>query len=131
MEEHGDVLVVDDEAAVRDMFRLVLSMSLPGQTVETAENGKAAVEAFMAKRYSVLLMDLHMPVMDGEAALERLREVCHERMWDMPAVIFCTAFAPPVWLDHILDGAERHCFLPKPVDNDTLVATVQARLAGA
>ena len=45
---------------------------LPYQ-VETAENGKVAVEKFTSGRYDVVLMDIQMPVMDGYTAVRTIR----------------------------------------------------------
>ncbi|WP_153796377.1 response regulator [Foetidibacter luteolus] len=42
--------------------------------VDVAENGKIAVEKAAGKEYDILLMDLHMPVMDGYTATRQLRE---------------------------------------------------------
>src|SRR4029453_3841742 len=44
-----------------------------GAAVEVAEDGKAAVEKCEASRYDLVIMDIHMPVMDGFEALETLR----------------------------------------------------------
>jgi two-component system cell cycle response regulator DivK len=65
------VLVVDDYADLRAMWRLWLSIW--GFDVCEAANGKAATEAAFAQPPRVVLMDLSMPVMDGLTAVRRLR----------------------------------------------------------
>jgi CheY-like chemotaxis protein len=65
------VLVVDDYADLRTMWRLWLSMW--GFDVREAANGRVATEAVFQKRPRVVLMDLSMPVMDGLSAVQRLR----------------------------------------------------------
>jgi CheY-like chemotaxis protein len=65
------VLVVDDYADVRTMWRLWLSMW--GFDVREAANGRAATESAFAEPPRVVLMDLSMPVMDGLTAVRRLR----------------------------------------------------------
>jgi CheY-like chemotaxis protein len=69
------VLVVDDEQVVRELARVALERQ--GITVLTAENGQEALEVFSqcADRVSLVLLDLTMPVMGGEEALRRLREI--------------------------------------------------------
>ncbi len=42
--------------------------------VETVENGKIALESFQKNRYDLVLMDLHMPIMDGYAAVRLMRK---------------------------------------------------------
>jgi CheY-like chemotaxis protein len=70
---NGTVLVVDDQAAVRDVARAALNMY--GYSVLTAENGLHAIEVFRehADQVKVVVMDLTMPVMDGREALNHLR----------------------------------------------------------
>ena len=65
------VLVVDDYADLRAMWRLWLSMW--GFDVREAADGRAATEAAFAQPPRVVLMDLSMPVMDGLTAVQRLR----------------------------------------------------------
>lgn len=71
----GTVLVVDDQAAVRDVARSALERY--GYSVITAENGRDAVDLFRQIRGQVtlILLDLTMPVMNGEEALRHLRDI--------------------------------------------------------
>jgi CheY-like chemotaxis protein len=65
------VLVVDDYADLRTMWRLWLSMW--GFDVCEAPDGRVATEVALNKRPRLVLMDLSMPVMDGLSAVQRLR----------------------------------------------------------
>src|SRR5258707_15866902 len=71
----GTVLVVDDEDGVRRMAAATLQRF--GYEVVTATNGLEAVEIFsaMPDRIRLVLLDMMMPVMGGEEALLRIREV--------------------------------------------------------
>src|SRR5262249_12107391 len=71
----GSVLVVDDEDLVRNMARLTLERC--GYAVETASNGQSAIEIFAQSpsAFSAVLLDLTMPVMDGEEALHHLKGI--------------------------------------------------------
>ncbi|RZJ97380.1 MAG: response regulator [Brevundimonas sp.] len=63
----GRVLVVDDSAATRRLLTTILSEC--GLEIETASNGAEAVSAARTGHYDAILMDVHMPVLDGiEAA---------------------------------------------------------------
>jgi DNA-binding NarL/FixJ family response regulator len=66
------VLVVDDQAIVRDGLVTVLSLVDDLQVVGEAEDGAAAVTAVAALTPDVVLMDLRMPVLDGAAATGRI-----------------------------------------------------------
>ncbi|MEU7872631.1 response regulator transcription factor [Dactylosporangium sp. NPDC049140] len=64
------VLVVDDQALVRQGLRLILELA--GFEVTEAGDGAAAIAAVDEKRPDVVLMDLHMPVLDGVEATQRI-----------------------------------------------------------
>jgi signal transduction histidine kinase/CheY-like chemotaxis protein len=68
------ILIVDDFQLVRDLVRQVIA-SL-GYRTEIAANGSEAVTAIRAgyERFSMILMDCEMPVMDGYTATEGIRE---------------------------------------------------------
>lgn len=71
----GMVLLVDDEELVLDVARSMLERL--GFSVITASNGKEAVEIFAMHRHEIryVLLDLTMPLMNGEEALQALREM--------------------------------------------------------
>jgi two-component system, OmpR family, alkaline phosphatase synthesis response regulator PhoP len=60
------VLVVDDELHIRQALQA--SLESEGYQVQTAENGREAVEKCRAWRPALVLMDVRMPVMDGHLA---------------------------------------------------------------
>jgi CheY-like chemotaxis protein len=124
----GCVLVVDDEKAIRSLFQMILSEELPGCRVDMASNGQEALDAFKALHHAVLLMDLHMPVMDGHRAFCEIERHCRAGNWEMPSFVFCTGFAPPDALLNAIDDSVNHCLLSKPVDTMTLVNAVRTRL---
>ncbi|WP_433292625.1 response regulator [Actinoplanes sp. CA-030573] len=65
------VLVVDDQAMVRQGLRLILELA-GFEVVGEAADGEEAVAAAGEHRPDVVLMDLHMPVMDGVEATRRI-----------------------------------------------------------
>jgi signal transduction histidine kinase len=66
------VLVVDDEYGPRES----IAFSLSGEfAVDTAERAKEALAKLQAKAYSVVVLDIRMPEMDGIRALEELRKI--------------------------------------------------------
>jgi type IV pilus assembly protein PilB len=66
-------LVVDDNAALRDIVRLTLERSGLGLTVVTAEDGKQALDMVAIERPDIVLLDLQMPEIDGIEVCRRLR----------------------------------------------------------
>jgi PAS domain S-box-containing protein len=71
----GAILVVDVEELVRNMARF--SLQRYGYTVETAPDGKTAVEIFAARPqdFDAVLLDLTMPAMNGEDAMHEVRRI--------------------------------------------------------
>ena len=67
----ADILVVDDDAALRAIIREVLADE--GYQVETARDGQEALDLIAASRPALVLLDLEMPVVDGRSVAHELR----------------------------------------------------------
>ncbi|HRE17744.1 MAG TPA: response regulator, partial [Rhodocyclaceae bacterium] len=65
------LLIVDDQADNRWLITHLLESA--GFRVDTAENGKEAIDAFIVSRPDLIFMDMRMPVMDGGEATRRIR----------------------------------------------------------
>ena len=83
-EAEGEVLVVDDDAGVRERLRTVLERC--GYTVGEAGDGAEALRRVAHGPPRAILLDLTMPVMDGFAFLHALRERPGCR--DIPVIVF-------------------------------------------
>jgi PAS domain S-box-containing protein len=69
----ASILVIDDEDIVLRTARAALERH--GYQVTTAANGKEGVEQFAKGKFNLVLLDMTMPVMGGEEALRRLKEI--------------------------------------------------------
>jgi len=67
------VLVVDDQRLVREGIASLLDIQDGVQVIGQAVNGKDAVETAVSLHPDVILMDVHMPVMDGITATQQIR----------------------------------------------------------
>ena len=115
------VLVVDDDADVREMLELFLTHS--GFEIRSAANGAQALERMREKRPCVVLLDLMMPVMTGWQFRERQLE--DPALASVPVVVITAAY------DHKSVG--RQLGLPclsKPVDLEELVTIVHQACDG-
>lgn len=68
------LLVVDDDAAIRTMY--TRSLASLGK-VDQAEGGRQALQLLGATRYEAVVLDLHMPGVDGFTVLEALAKEDH------------------------------------------------------
>jgi DNA-binding NarL/FixJ family response regulator len=80
------VLVVDDQALMRDGIASLLSLERGISVVGTAANGEEAVRQVAELQPDVVLMDVRMPVMDGVAASAHIRRDSA----DMPILMLTT-----------------------------------------
>ena len=122
------VLIVDDDDAIRKIMKQILLSDIPGLTVDVAINGMDAMKRFHAEHHAVVLIDLFMPVMNGEQAYRGIEQMCQREKWEMPAVVFCTAYNPSRELRNLVAMNPRHAMLQKPVKNDVLVEAIRSRL---
>jgi len=86
MSSNGKILVVDDEEIMRDVLSTLLAAE--NYSVDFAHNGAQALEKARESDYSVVLLDLMMPDMDGLQVLEQFR-----KMESNPVTVILTAFA--------------------------------------
>jgi two-component system response regulator MprA len=114
------VLVVDDDRAVRDALRRVLTLG--GYEVQTAEGGAEAIEAVVQSVPDAVVLDVGMPEIDGLEVCERLR-----RLGNRVPILMLTARVEVSDRVAGLDaGADD--YLVKPFDNDELKARLRALL---
>ncbi|MBD7949511.1 response regulator [Oerskovia rustica] len=81
------VVVVDDESLFREGMAALVDAADDLDVVGTAANGRLGVEAVIARRPDVVLMDMQMPVMNGIEATQEIRRVAPE-----VAVVILTNF---------------------------------------
>lgn len=68
------VLIADDHFILREGLAAIIALQDDMDVVDVAQDGQQAVEMWRQYRPDVTLMDLRMPVLDGAAAIARIRE---------------------------------------------------------
>ena len=118
------VLLVDDNALNRRVGNLFLKPE--GYRITEAENGLEALARLAEDRFDIVLLDIHMPVLDGLATLKRIR--ASDKPWRNVPVIALTADAMSGdrerYLAEGMDG-----YISKPIEQRDLLAEI-ARLLG-
>jgi two-component system chemotaxis response regulator CheY len=120
------ILVVDDSVTM--VMSLTTTLTMNGLEVETASNGKAALDRLIAGlKPNLILTDINMPVMGGLELIGRIRA--------MPGL----KFTPILTLTTESDAAKRDAgkragatgWIVKPVSGDDLIRVIRKVLSGA
>lgn len=85
------ILLVEDEPDIRKLVRISLE-NIGGFTVDTCESGFEALESVKVHKPDLMILDVMMPVMDGQTTLQEIRKI--DSLQNMP-VIFLTAKVQP------------------------------------
>jgi len=118
------ILIVDDSTSSRLMIKASLDQ-IPERQVDQAENGEVAVNKFALNNYDLVLMDIHMPSVDGYEATRRIRQWERENRRQPTPIIALTA------LDHAqasvrTRGVGCNACVPKPVKKPLLMEAIRA-----
>ena len=117
------VLLTDDNAINRQVVKLFLAPH--GCVISEAVNGQDALDKLAAAEFDLVLLDVHMPVMDGKEAIQRIR--ASDQPWRTIPVIALTADAMSGDREKLI-AIGMSDYLSKPVDQRALVARMNATL---
>jgi two-component system, chemotaxis family, chemotaxis protein CheY len=123
-------LVVEDEVVNQLCLQHILE---PHAHCDVAGNGEEAVRAFklahvQGRPYDLILLDIMMPVMDGQEALVKIRQ--HERDLGidpnrMVLVIILTSLSDPKNIVDAYHDGEANVYLVKPIDQNLLLEEIR------
>ena len=114
------ILVVDDDLSILETVGAILAME--GYSVETATNGREALDKLGRARPSLVLLDMRMPVLDGWGFAREMKA----RGETVPIVVMTAAQDARRWANEIGAAA----YVPKPFEVPDLLDTVE-RLRGS
>jgi two-component system chemotaxis response regulator CheY len=121
-----NILVVDDSSVMRAMIIKTLRLSqLPLGEVFEAPNGQEALKVLDSKWIDLALVDINMPVMDGEEMIDRLRQ--NPETADLPVIIISTEGSETRKEVLMQRGTE---FVHKPFTPEKLRDTILKTLGG-
>jgi len=120
----GKILLVDDEAAIRDVVRKLLQRT--GHSVDTARDGQVALRMLRQRHYDCVVTDVKMPGVDGTALHQAIRE-SDPRL--ASTFIFISGDTVSPETREYLSEAERP-YLAKPFKLEDLESLLQQVLAG-
>src|ERR1700685_761694 len=117
----GSVLIIDDEAAIRESLETLLEME--GYAVESADSGEAGLARIGERSFDLVLLDLALPDRNG---MELLAEI-HIQDPQL-SVIMITAYGTVENAVRAMQVGAAN-FIQKPWDNEKLLADVHAAIA--
>ncbi|MGA8904162.1 MAG: response regulator [Candidatus Bathyarchaeia archaeon] len=120
MTESAKILVIDDEESIRRTVSMTLQHA--GYVVDTAENGKQAIEKARANFYNLALIDIRLPDIEGTELLTALKETT-------PKMVKIILTGYPALLNAVKainKGVDY--YLIKPVNTDELLRVIKERL---
>jgi DNA-binding NtrC family response regulator len=118
---NGSVLIIDDEAAIRESLETLLE--LEGYEVTTAEDGGQGLARLAERTFDLVLLDFALPDRDGLEILADIRDRDSEL-----AVIMITAYGTVENAVRAMQGGAVN-FVQKPWDNEKLLADIRASIA--
>ena len=118
------ILVADDDPDWRQILVSALTARFPTSEVDQVADGAAALDAFCDKPYSVVLVDLEMPEMDGTKLTVLLRAI--DSAHRTPIIVLTAAGGPSEWKRLSAIGAD--AFLVKPVDPEDVELVIRRTL---
>jgi len=120
MNKELKLLIVDDEKWERDLLTHLVTQKFSSLfKIELAKNGQEAVDQCKIGRFDIIIMDINMPLLDGLAAMKKIKEMDPET-----AFIILTAYGEFEYAQRAIDlGASG--YLLKPVEPEPLYEKVQ------
>ncbi len=113
----GSVLIIDDEAAIRESLQTLLEFE--GYSVDTANDGMEGLTRIAERPFDLVLLDFALPERNGIEILQEIRE----RDSELP-VIMITAYGTVENAVNAMQAGATN-FIQKPWDNEKLLADVR------
>jgi DNA-binding NtrC family response regulator len=117
----NNLLVVDDEAVIREGMRRILTAG--GYHVETSASGRAAIEKIQEQDFDVVITDLKMPGMDGIEVLKTIKILQPE----VPVIIITGYSTVDTAVDAMKNGA--FDYIAKPFTSEVILDKVLKAIA--
>jgi signal transduction histidine kinase len=117
------IMVVDDETDFQRLFSIILSKE--GHEIVVASNGRQCLDLVEGQNFDLIILDVHMPVMDGYETIKRLRQF---KKFKYTPIIFLTGVGTsPQDIDagYLLGGNE---YWTKPISVEELIVRVRSVL---
>ena len=120
MQEKSRILVIDDDESIREVLTILLESE--GYIVDTAEDGKQAIEKTSHNFYNLAIVDYRLPDAEGTFLIKKFKETTPKMIKIMLTGYPSTKNA----IDAVNNHA--HAFIQKPIDPASLISKVEELL---
>jgi DNA-binding NarL/FixJ family response regulator len=117
--ERIKIMITEDQDLIRSSLQIVLNIEADMEVISVAENGERALKLCEEEVPDIILMDIHMPVMNGIEATKRIKE----RFPQVKIMILTTFQEMEYVIDALQAGAEG--YLLKAIDTKDLAAGIR------
>lgn len=118
------ILVAEDSSVIQNLTRRILTVQ--NYDITSVKNGAQVLEKLGAAKYDLVLLDIHMPVMDGMTCAREIRSNDPGGNQDIP-IIAITGNAKNYSLEDFKEVGIND-YLPKPLNYDNMVELVKSYL---
>nr|WP_026210121.1 response regulator [Flexithrix dorotheae] len=114
------ILVAEDSSVIQNITKRVLQFQ--NYNIKSAKNGQQVMDMLKKEHFDAILLDINMPIMDGMECARQIRDLPDQTKAKTP-LIAITGNAKNFTEDDF-KAVGINEFLPKPLNFDTLVSTV-------
>ena len=115
----ANVLIIEDDAALQEAYSFMLS--LDGHALTSAYNGNEGLDETAKQTFDIILLDIHMPIMNGIQFLEQFKD---SRPETTRVIVFSNMIEPEIE-KQVLELCADMCILKSSATPSSILAQVQ------
>ena len=116
------ILLIEDDTALQEAYSFLLSTE--DHVVTSAYNGQEGIDKAKQQTYDIILLDIHMPIMDGLEFLEAFQSI---RPSATKIIVFSNMVEPEIESEALKLGADA-CILKSSMTPTSMLSVVQENL---
>lgn len=116
----ANILIIEDDAALQEAYSFMLDVD--GHSVSAAYNGEEGLAKAKQATYDIILLDIHMPIMNGIEFLEQFAPI---RPQATKIIIFSNMVEPEIEQQALMLGADL-CILKSSATPSSILASIKS-----
>ena len=127
MSDKKRVLIAEDSSVIQNLTKKVLQFQ--NYDIESVKDGQKVIDKLEKESFDIILMDINMPKMDGMECSKQIRQLNDPQKAQTP--IIAISGNANNYTEEDFKSAGINEYIPKPIDFDVLVETVNRYTATA